>query len=54
MGFESVTDLTPGFARIGISNHKAIQVVELKDVDGELKADRDQPTFVRLDAPPNH
>lgn len=33
------------------AHRSAIQVVELKDVNGELKADRDQPTFVRLDAP---
>lgn len=42
-------DMVPA---VPASSHRSvIQVVELKDVDGELKADRDQPAFVRLDAP---
>jgi len=36
------------------ARRSAIQVVELEIQDGEVKADRDQPTFVRLDAPPDH
>jgi hypothetical protein len=32
------------------AHRSAIQVIELKDVNGELKADRNQPTFVQLDA----
>lgn len=39
-------DMLPG--QPNSAHRSVIQVVEMKDVDGELKVDRNQPTFVQL------